>query len=106
MPPIPKPPSPAKLRAAKKAAKATAWRKVCRAVDRRDGAFCRACKRQFGVWGLEMREHHHIVPRSLGGKDTTANVLSVCSLCHQDRHAGRLAITGDADGAILFGEMR
>ena len=79
---------------------------VYRAVSLRDGYSCRACGvrlRQTPSAVPERLEHHHIQPRSLGGKDTTANLLLLCLACHTDRHVTRdLEISGDADGLVLF----
>lgn len=93
-----------------KASKAKAddkhWREVCRVVDVRDGRYCRCCQRKV-VKVLAAQpdrlEHHHVVPRSLGGEDTPANVAVVCLECHQRRHVTReLSITGNANGLLTF----
>lgn len=77
------------------------WRKVCRAVDARDKGECRACLcRTLPTLAAvpNRREHHHIIPRSRGGKDTTANVCILCLDCHTDVHVTRsLEISGNAD---------
>ena len=65
---------------------------VYRAVDLRDRGACRVC-------GVVSRtaHHHHIVYRSLGGKDTPENVLLVCPRCHDDIHAALIRVTGNAE---------
>jgi 5-methylcytosine-specific restriction endonuclease McrA len=35
-----------------------------------------------GNTDIDNLEHHHVVPRSLGGSDEEANLLTVCSPCH------------------------
>jgi 5-methylcytosine-specific restriction endonuclease McrA len=91
---------------AKKRAKEQQWRDVCRQVDARDGGFCRACRRRTVITMSQIesrREHHHVVPRSLGGKDEVSNIATLCLSCHSDRHITRiLTIVGRADQALSF----
>jgi 5-methylcytosine-specific restriction endonuclease McrA len=88
-------------RAERNAAIETEWRRVCRAVDARDGKRCRVCERMCSPNAMDMllrAERHHLLPRSLGGQDTTANLLTVCPKCHDDRHVhGTLRLSGNAD---------
>lgn len=77
-------------------------REVYRDVDARDQGRCRICGRRVvagAISGAERAEHHHIVKRSQGGPDTTANVLLLCvSRCHDDIHVRALMkLSGDAD---------
>ncbi len=37
---------------------------------------------------IEELEYHHIVPVSLGGKDTNSNMACLCYPCHQKIHFG------------------
>jgi hypothetical protein len=64
-----------------------------RLVLRRDGGRCRVpgCR---SARGLEV---HHIVHRAHGGTHETANLVTLCSACHQAHHDGRLAIRGTAN---------
>ena len=39
----------------------------------------------------ENLQHHHLVPRSLGGSDDETNLITLCEGCH-DRAHGRLAV--------------
>lgn len=86
------------------------WRELCRLVDARDGKACRCCDKRSDpeATGLLVRGHrHHIVYRSAGGQDTTANVVTICADCHAAEHANRLRIDGvqgeaDADKALIF----
>lgn len=83
-----------------------AWFALCRLVDARDGMKCRCCRRRL-VQTLSLqpdrREHHHIVPVSLGGQDTKQNLITLCLGCHQDRHVRRtLSITGNAEQTVTF----
>lgn len=77
-------------------------REVYRQVDVRDQGHCRICGRRVAAGAIsaaDRAEHHHIVKRSQGGPDTTANVLLVCvARCHDDIHVrGVLKLSGDAD---------
>jgi len=71
---------------------------VYRAVDLRDRGSCRLC----GAVSAH-HHHHHIVYRSRGGKDATGNVILVCPSCHDDIHAARVRVTGDADARDASG---
>ena len=69
-------------------------RRACYArVTRRDGKRCRVC-------GKPGAEHHHVLPRSLGGRDTDTNLVLLCPLCHRYRHDGLLRLLGDANGRL------
>ena len=57
----------------------------------RDGYICQRCgKRNCRL------EAHHIVYRERGGKDSLANLLTLCQACHEKVHAGTnvLRVTG------------
>ena len=70
-----------------------AWR-LCKArVTRRDGKRCRVC-------GKGGAEHHHVIPKSLGGRDTDDNVALLCALCHRYRHDALIRIAGNANGYL------
>ena len=70
---------------------------VARLVRRRDHGGCRVpgCRSAIGI------ELHHLVPRSAGGPHTPANLVCLCSACHQAHHDGRLRITGTADALVV-----
>ena len=70
-----------------------AWRALKARVTKRDLKRCRVC-------GKGGADHHHILARSLGGRDTDSNVLLLCRVCHQHRHAGLIRIYGDASKAV------
>lgn len=75
------------------AEKQKARRAAYAAVTKRDGGRCRVC-------GKRGAEHHHVLPRSLGGRDVTSNLALICggpNGCHALRHAGLIRITGNAD---------
>jgi 5-methylcytosine-specific restriction endonuclease McrA len=78
--------------------KRAAYARVCREVDARDGDRCRVCLR----FVLSGRHHHHLVFRSQGGADTTANLITVCAGCHADIHERRIAVTGNANGPLTL----
>ncbi len=93
-------------RTEKKRAAEKNWRDVCRAVDARDKFKCRACRktiRKTLAYVVDRCERHHVVPKSLGGKDSVYNVIQLCLGCHFDRHVNTtLWITGKATGVLTF----
>jgi 5-methylcytosine-specific restriction endonuclease McrA len=92
--PCPKP-EPRILRdAAIKREEEKAWRACKARVTKRDGKRCRVC-------GKAGAEHHHVLPRSLGGRDIDSNVVLLCKLCHRYRHDGLIRITGTGKGWLL-----
>jgi len=74
------------------AAKATDWRKVRVVVLKRDGHRCRACS---STQGLEV---HHVVMRSLGGKDDATNLIALCRDCHRSVHGHVLILRWNGHG--------
>ena len=86
-----------KRKAAKNRAKAANYRKVCAQVEARDRKCCRVC----GVF-MFLPAHHHIVFRSQGGEDTTANLCTVCFRCHADIHDRRIRVTGNANETLTI----
>jgi 5-methylcytosine-specific restriction endonuclease McrA len=89
----------AKRRATKARVKLSVYRRVCAEVDRRDGLRCRVCQ---SPTLFVCAEHHHIVPRSLGGKHTTANIIRICMSCHHDITDKRLRVTGNANERLTI----
>ena len=83
--------------------RAANWANVCRKVNERDDYRCRVCGRRPSLTSLSLRErghHHHIVYRSRGGMDFTANIVLLCAQCHDLVHIKKaLAIEGNADEA-------
>lgn len=75
---------------------ATADRRVFKAVDKRDGYYCRVCQ----VFAGSNVHRHHVKFRSAGGLTTTANVCHLCEECHRAVHAHRVKLSGNADGAL------
>ena len=106
IPPAPKPArSHVRRRTTHAARKACARRleaivraEVYRAVDLRDRGSCRLC----GAFSAQ-HHHHHLVYRSRGGADATGNVILCCPTCHDDIHAARVRVTGDADARDASG---
>ncbi len=102
-------PSRVETRVDRQRARERHWREVCRVVDRRDGARCRACRRACDPFTPDLlhRAHrHHLRFLSLGGEDSTECVLLLCARCHDDVHRHRLRIEAQtpygADGALAF----
>jgi 5-methylcytosine-specific restriction endonuclease McrA len=91
----------AKRRAKKARSRLTVYERVCRLVDARDKDRCRLC----GYFVAE-GEHHHIIPRSLGGKHTTANLMLVHTDCHESITLKRILVSGDADGVLNITDLR
>lgn len=83
----------AKRRQSKARAKARLLAIADETVMIRDMARCRVCQRP----GLHA---HHIIFRSLGGKDTTDNLCLLCAQCHDDIHQHRVTVTGNANGQL------
>jgi 5-methylcytosine-specific restriction endonuclease McrA len=100
MPPIPKPEPRATTKARRQRQQAKADRAVYAAVTARDGTCCRVCKVHLMFGFASLLRRHHIVYPSKGGKTTTSNVVTVCPFCHADIHAGRIRLSGDADGVL------
>lgn len=76
-------PKPAPKLLAKQKAESKAdreWWRLRRAVLARDGHQCRACRSSHGL------EAHHVVFRSLGGKDEIGNLVALCRDCHAALH--------------------
>lgn len=58
---------------------------VVEGVLERDNYQCQSCG--------DLRVHvHHVVERSLGGKDTEENLVTTCFRCHERIHLGRLDV--------------
>lgn len=76
------------------ATKDTNWRNVAAAVKLRDKGMCRLCGRK-GV------DPHHIVMRSLGGRDEVSNALLTCRRCHDDIHGHVIKLDGTASSLII-----
>ena len=74
------------------AATRTHWRKVKQAVLERDGHRCRACGKRHGL------DVHHVVMRSLGGKDDASNLIALCHDCHESVHGHVLILRWNGQG--------
>ncbi len=53
----------------------------------RDGYTCQQCGKRSG-----QLEAHHLIYRKHGGKDTLANLLTLCEHCHHQVHQGKLSL--------------
>jgi hypothetical protein len=69
-----------------------------RAVGVRDGRCCRVpgCKRR--LW-LDL---HHLKPWAEGGRHQVKNLIYLCWWHHRQAHEGKLVITHDASGDLVF----
>jgi 5-methylcytosine-specific restriction endonuclease McrA len=78
------------------------------AVDQRDGHICRVTG-VFLTAGAsdphKRKERHHMVRRSRGGENETANVITVSAAIHQLDHAGKIHLSGDADLRDAQGQL-
>lgn len=54
----------------------------------RDGWVCQRCNAAVGYQATSSRtaEVHHIIPRSAGGPNSAANLVTLCRDCHVDVH--------------------
>jgi hypothetical protein len=77
---------------------AKAWRACKARVKKRDGGRCRLGGRCAGTL-----DPHHIIPRSLGGRDTDRNVVTLCRKHHDWVKAGLLQISGSPEDG--FGNL-
>jgi 5-methylcytosine-specific restriction endonuclease McrA len=67
------------------------WRELRRFVLKRD-VMCRVCRRVKPV------EVHHVLFRSLGGKDEARNLIGTCKRCHEDIHGHIVKLRWSDDG--------
>jgi 5-methylcytosine-specific restriction endonuclease McrA len=85
------------------------WRRI--RAEKFDGLACRLCDSPASAAGL-----HHILPRSLGGDDTGANVVRLCGSgttgCHglvesrdQAALSGLASSLTDAEYAYIVGKL-
>lgn len=84
----------------------TEWDRVRAIVMRRDKWLCQPCQRAGRV--TPATECDHIVPRSKGGKCSTANAEAICADCHQAKTASENGRTDrtrarfDASGRVIW----
>jgi 5-methylcytosine-specific restriction endonuclease McrA len=76
----------------------------------RDRYKCKNCGREGGDKGEVELHAHHIVPRSVGGKDRLSNLVTLCRECHKAIHidghqAPTIEYKGLDDYAEEFGSM-
>lgn len=81
-----------------------AWRRLRAAVLARDRYRCRRCG-QGASPGHEL-EAHHVIPRALGGRDHTANLVTLGRSCHdaadaEARREARSAHPRSSIGKVL-----
>lgn len=48
---------------------------------------CRVC-------GNKAHHRHHIISKSLGGKNTKDNLVELCASCHHEIHTGFIIVEG------------
>lgn len=60
------------------------WKKLRAAVIKRDGLACRVCGVKHAL------DLHHLLMRSLGGRDELSNVCFLCRDCHKAVHGHAL----------------
>jgi len=60
-----------------------AWKKIRAKVLERDERKCRSCHRDLDDMPSWFFEVHHVVPRSEGGSDHPANLITLCYICHK-----------------------
>ncbi|MDB9247469.1 HNH endonuclease [Halorubrum ezzemoulense] len=81
------------------------WAKRRKRVYRRDNYTCQNddCGRQGGPHGDAELHAHHIVPRSEGGSDALANLVTLCYRCHNEVHDHHIPRQTDS-GAVSADE--
>jgi 5-methylcytosine-specific restriction endonuclease McrA len=62
------------------------WKQLSTAVTKRDGKHCRVCG---AIHALDL---HHLLMRSLGGKDELMNLAWICRDCHRAIHGHALKV--------------
>ena len=65
--------------------------KIKREVLRRDAYQCQKCEWSYKEWNPYDPRHlelHHIKPHVEGGKNIAENLLTVCTVCHDEIHRG------------------
>ena len=82
-------------------ARTQAWRAVRLKVFARDGFTCRVCK----DGRKSVYDAHHLLARSLGGRDVIGNLLTVCRDCHADIH-GHVVVLRWRDDTNRAGSLR
>lgn len=69
---------------------------VRREVLLRDQHKCRSCGWHHGLWNPSDPRHlevHHRQEHFKGGQNTASNLLTLCKVCHDEVHAGRLDVS-------------
>ena len=73
-------------------------------VYRRDNNSCQLCGGTLALWtrpGSSMLELHHVLNHVNRGSNLANNLLVLCNACHDDVHAGRIALpNGELDPLI------
>jgi hypothetical protein len=62
---------------------------VKREVLRRDGYKCKSCKWSYDEWNRSDPRHlelHHVKHHASGGENTEKNLITLCTVCHDDIH--------------------
>lgn len=73
---------------------------ICRLIDTRDGRVCQRCHYVEDAEYIQVNGEvfktplgysnainiHHILPRQYGGTDDPSNLITLCRLCHMQRH--------------------
>lgn len=87
-----------------------AWLALRERVFKRDQGLCRFCDRAVHLRHADpekVAQCHHVVYRSAGGKDVTANLATLCAGCHDAEHKHRIDIKGNADRVLkIRGDSR
>jgi hypothetical protein len=92
----------------KRAQEALEMRECYRKVDDRENMRCRITRAPVNPHALsatERGEHHHVNYRSTGGGHTLDNVILISRHIHEQIHAGRLRVSGDAEERDDLGRL-
>jgi hypothetical protein len=74
-------------------------------VLRRDGMRCQVC----AASARPILAIHHVIPVSLGGRDISSNLITLCANCHRIVHwlaAGERSVDGHAYGLVTSASHR
>ena len=59
------------------------WSQKRERLYKERGGICERCREKKSIIQLTL---HHIVPKSMGGRDIDANLILLCAGCHSEKH--------------------
>lgn len=61
------------------------WNQIIKLVKKRDNYTCQSCKKTFPACSTFLQVHH-ILELSKGGSNEPSNLVTLCKLCHTQKH--------------------